>query len=411
MISRNGLDTIEKISLGASFLGLLMAFQNPMYAIIPLFFNILIAFTRKKELEKQAILLGKKILLESDSKTREQQKSIDEISEQCDWLSSSIPNLKSIISGESHRISQLESQVPQEIDKIRQELNNLIPRQISKPRLKKDKEIGIPDIVSTQLQQENRLNELDLQIATISKLAESKFKESIKEVQELLAESWGFEFELVVGRKESRAKFIEALESAEKNLVMVCPWLSSNAIDEKVKNLIEEALDRGVCINIGWGNLSDAKKPKFRSENHFLEWAKNGEKSHLAREGDGSEWKYTAYSWLVEKEKISPSKLKLKLIGTHAKYLVCDDKFAMIGSHNFMTSSDYSNEEEFGIVLNDSQVLKLISSKFENSEVLKFSSQLPSYGGIENPPGPFKGQNPQNRSVVNNEGTDDTIPF
>lgn len=45
-----------------------------------------------------------------------------------------------------------------------------------------------------------------------------------------------------------------------------------------------------------------------------------------------------------------PQLFQLKLLGTHEKFLVCDDSFAMLGSHNLLTSNTSSTEREIGLL-------------------------------------------------------------
>ncbi len=70
-------------------------------------------------------------------------------------------------------------------------------------------------------------------------------------------------YSLVHGRDGSRKIFIDALRQSEKSLFLVCPWVTKYAIDLEVERLIESALQRNVCINIGWGHLKDGQ---FKTE-------------------------------------------------------------------------------------------------------------------------------------------------
>jgi PLD-like domain len=356
---------------------------------------------RKKELEKKINLiptiLSKNLLLESELKSEEQQSKIDETRKDLISLKSS---LKSMISEESN--------------KTRQELILIVSTHLSNPN--PEKEVGPANIISIQDCQEKRLDKLENKIIGINNLAQINFKESVKEIQDLLNENWKLEFGFITDRKEGRKKFIEALIRVDKRLVMVCPWLSHRSleprnenIDEKIKDLIEKALKRGASISIGWGYLDDMKD--MSSEENFLRVVRN------RKPKDELYWKYSALSWLEEKAKENPGKLELKILGTHAKYLICDDKFIMIGSHNFMTSSDASDMKEFGIVLNDSQIISQAISKFDDSRQYAFnSSKLPNYKGITNPIVSLKTQKPQEQKqkihqkpIIKN--TDDTIPL
>ncbi|WP_287275581.1 MULTISPECIES: hypothetical protein [unclassified Okeania] len=47
---------------------------------------------------------------------------------------------------------------------------------------------------------------------------------------------------------------------------------------------------------------------------------------------------------LQELEESYPGLFRLKLLGTHENFLVCDEKFAFVGSHNFLASGEESLE-------------------------------------------------------------------
>lgn len=60
------------------------------------------------------------------------------------------------------------------------------------------------------------------------------------------------------------------------------------------------------------------------------------------------------------------------MLYTHQKYLVCDDKFAMIGSHNFLTSNpkgySYNRDAEAGIRTDDPIFIKNIIERYESNK-------------------------------------------
>jgi phosphatidylserine/phosphatidylglycerophosphate/cardiolipin synthase-like enzyme len=57
--------------------------------------------------------------------------------------------------------------------------------------------------------------------------------------------------------------------------------------------------------------------------------------------------------------------LNLKVLGTHEKFLVCDRRFAMIGSHNFMSSGASSSEREVGIKTDSPETIDKLIELFD----------------------------------------------
>jgi len=81
------------------------------------------------------------------------------------------------------------------------------------------------------------------------------------------------------------------------------------------------------------------------------------------------DWIYNQLEKFIELEKRYPN-LKLKLLGTHEKFLVCDRSFSMIGSHNFLTSNSHSLERELGLRTNDKNIIEDLINRFDNAESL-----------------------------------------
>jgi hypothetical protein len=161
-------------------------------------------------------------------------------------------------------------------------------------------------------------------------------------------------YDLVSGRNESRQIFLEALAQSQQRLILVCPWLTDYAIDNDVRNLLIAALSRGVSIDIGWGHLSDVK-------NNIVPLSKQTLLNSKAKKWGG----YSAVNWVYELQDEYKNLLTLKILGTHEKFLVCDRKFAMLGSHNYMTSGNSSNERELGVKTDSPETIDKLIELFD----------------------------------------------
>ncbi len=153
-----------------------------------------------------------------------------------------------------------------------------------------------------------------------------------------------YEYQLVFDRSESRSVLKEALSRSQERLIIVCPWLNRSSIDAELLQQIRDCLNRNCRIDIGWGYLSER-----------------------SRVGIG--WRYNALQDLRQLEQDYPDYFKLKLLGTHEKFLVCDGAFAMLGSHNLLTSSAQSAEREAGIRTTDPQIIQGLIDRFDGAEM------------------------------------------
>ncbi len=159
-----------------------------------------------------------------------------------------------------------------------------------------------------------------------------------------------YEYELVLGREQSRQALLESLSSVKQCLILVCPWLCHYGFDKEIYNKFESLLIKGVAIEIGYGKLSDIEKGKLTG---FF---------------------YDSLQQATSLADRYPN-FKLKLIGTHEKYLVCDRSFAMLGSHNFLTSG-VGEEREIGIRTTDPNLIDRLIERYEQAPNLEHSYSL-----------------------------------
>jgi phosphatidylserine/phosphatidylglycerophosphate/cardiolipin synthase-like enzyme len=124
-------------------------------------------------------------------------------------------------------------------------------------------------------------------------------------------------------------------------LILVCPWLCHHGFDLEIQHQLENLLIKGVTIEIGYGKLSDIEKGKLTG--FFYNTLKQA-------------------TLLADKY----PNFKLKLIGTHEKYLVCDRSFSMLGSHNFLTSG-VGEEREIGIRTTDPDLINRLIERYEQA--------------------------------------------
>jgi|688.fasta_scaffold132011_2 hypothetical protein len=202
-------------------------------------------------------------------------------------------------------------------------------------------EEGLSQTVSNE-----NFNQSLLRVRT--QLEESIVQEIPKINQQLKEISSVHQYELVCNRDGSRNILLQALKQANERLILVCPWLSNYAIDDEIILMLKQLLNRNVYVDIGWGHLKDMQQEEF--ERGFF---------------------YNALPKIEELERMYPNKCKLKLLGTHEKFLVCDNKFAMIGSHNFLMSGTSSSEREIGIFTNDIHIISSLIERFDTATNLE----------------------------------------
>ncbi len=180
-----------------------------------------------------------------------------------------------------------------------------------------------------------------------------------------------YSYDLVLDRPDSRKLLVEALNNCTKRLILVCPWLCHHSIQSDILKKLKVFLRKGGCIDIGWGNWNDISLRDVK----LCRGSETRQQLLTAVSKQGSNWKYDVLESLEELEQEYPNQFKLKLLGTHEKYLVwanSNNSWAMMGSHNFLTSSaiNYddgtpSRERELGLKTNDPHIVSQLIERFD----------------------------------------------
>ena len=89
-----------------------------------------------------------------------------------------------------------------------------------------------------------------------------------EEIQQQPMQEQSYESQLVFDRSGSRAVLIEALEKAQRRLIIVCPWLRRNSID--VIQKFKDCFNRNCRIDIGWGYFSEPNKTGIGKGNSVI---------------------------------------------------------------------------------------------------------------------------------------------
>ncbi len=110
---------------------------------------------------------------------------------------------------------------------------------------------------------------------------------------------------------EHPALLEEAMATAQHRLMIISPWIRGKVVTDQFLRRLEDALKRGVTVHIGWGLDAEPKQ----------EWPDDQRAMARLRELDG---KYENFAFA-------------RLGDTHAKVLICDDRFVVTTSFNWLS--------------------------------------------------------------------------
>jgi len=130
--------------------------------------------------------------------------------------------------------------------------------------------------------------------------------------------------------KQHRKMLLKTLDEAKKTIVIFSGWLTDYSVNEEFRNKIKNCLDRGVDIIIAWGYK---KSGSVGSEN------KNKAEKSIK---DLQEW--------TSRNK-TKGVLEAFYFPNHSKILICDTKYAIMGSFNWLSNSGGSENEERSYII------------------------------------------------------------
>jgi phosphatidylserine/phosphatidylglycerophosphate/cardiolipin synthase-like enzyme len=146
-------------------------------------------------------------------------------------------------------------------------------------------------------------------------------REKIKTIQGII--NSGKNVSIIIGDKH-REVLQGTVRKAESIICILSGWATEYVIDDKFEKLLKDALQRGVNIYLGFGWTSSTGRDR---ETNAVKVAK--------------EKLYSIQDW----SRTKAGKLYIAEYPNHAKILICDEKYAICGSNNWLSNNIFSNEE------------------------------------------------------------------
>ncbi|MGK7920487.1 MAG: phospholipase D-like domain-containing protein [Trichodesmium sp.] len=132
----------------------------------------------------------------------------------------------------------------------------------------------------------------------------------------------------VIHTYQIREYLLKALKEAKNRLMIISPWIKANVVNKEFLSTLETALKRKVKVYIIYG----IKGSKFQNDHWCIEQLENLQAN---------------YKKNFQFEKTENS---------HRKQIICDDKFAIVTSFNFLSfraDPNLTYRDELGVILRD----------------------------------------------------------
>ncbi|QNB45498.1 helix-turn-helix domain-containing protein [Thermanaerosceptrum fracticalcis] len=175
------------------------------------------------------------------------------------------------------------------------------------------------------------LNEVE---RILAEKLEVKKNISVQQIKEVIRETIYDLFKQIVSinnvrfyrNEDIRHKMIEGLKIAKTEIDIACAWITSYALDKEVEKLMEKAMERGVIVKIHYGIHGYSGNSGGKDRSKITD--KVAEKLHQ---------KFSKFE--------KSGQFKTFKGNTHTKIFICDDKFYLQGSYNFLSYNPFIYED------------------------------------------------------------------
>ena len=133
---------------------------------------------------------------------------------------------------------------------------------------------------------------------------------------------------IVLNKDELMTYFHKAITESEIELDIHSPWLTEKVVDELFVDKLARLLQKKIFVKISYG-IQDDKQTKHK--NYSTENVIKKLKNQLKRYDN----------------------FKIEKTNSHGKMLLCDKKFAIIGSFNWLSYDGASDRDEIGCLITD----------------------------------------------------------
>jgi Flp pilus assembly protein TadD/archaellum component FlaC len=155
--------------------------------------------------------------------------------------------------------------------------------------------------------------------------------------------------------EQGRSLLEQALQQAEARVVVVYPFPHPDVLDEAMIRSFQTFLEQRGCLDLGWGHLGISVDRQPRSIEH-----------RRTIHPSSNEFLFNRLNQLTELKKQYPDQLRFKVLGTEEYFLVCDRRYAILGTQSIATSSALFPAATVGLRTTDPDLIQTFIERFDN---------------------------------------------
>ena len=152
-------------------------------------------------------------------------------------------------------------------------------------------------------------------------------------------------YEFIFSPSEHRDWLIKTLDESSESIVILSGWATDYSINQEFMLKAKNCLSKGVDIYLGWG-FQKSNEKKVDSINE-----KNAKKALSELQEDSA-------------ENTMQGRLFFRTFKNHKKILICDNKYVIYGSFNWLSNNRGGSNEEESVVIKHPETVSKIKERY-----------------------------------------------
>lgn len=157
----------------------------------------------------------------------------------------------------------------------------------------------------------------------------------------------------------SMAVLDEALEQAQERLILVWPWSRQGELDATLLHKLQTLLSRGCEVSIGWCHRVNREESRFLSSIN-RRWSINPLEQGALQ---------NTLQALLSLKRIHSDHFHFKILGTLENFLVCDQRYAILGVDHVLVKRNVFPNLELKLRTSDQDIIQRLIDRFDRLDL------------------------------------------
>ena len=152
----------------------------------------------------------------------------------------------------------------------------------------------------------------------------------------------------------------QALDEVSERLVLVWPWSATISLDKRLVERFAELLAGGCRLEIGWCHPGDRREGRLL-KSIAQQWRLTTTQRRRLK---------STLNLLLPLKSQYPDRFAFKILGTKEQFVICDQRYAIVGMQALPTASNIFPELDVRVKTTDANVIGQLLQRFEHPDIL-----------------------------------------